>query len=76
MLSQELSKPLSQESSAISSMASTPVKKRKKRSKITKSPTALKYGYYLGTVRQTNDGKWVVTTFDMPDSVVKVLEDA
>ena len=76
MSSQESSKPLSQESSTISSMASTPVKKRKKRSKITKSPTVLKYGYYLGTVRQTNDGKWVVTTFDMPKSVVKVLEDA
>ena len=36
----------------------------------------MKYGYYLGTVRQTNDSKWVVTTFDMPESVVKVLEES
>ena len=36
----------------------------------------MKYGYYLGKVRQTKDGKWVVSTFDMLDSIVKVLEDS
>ena len=29
-----------------------------------------------GRYAKQNDGKWVVTTFDMPNSVVKVLEDA
>ena len=40
-LSQDSSRPSSQESSTISSMASTPIKKKKKHSKITKSPIAL-----------------------------------
>ena len=57
-------------------MASTPIKKKKKHPKITKSSIALKYGFMLGTVRQTKDGEWVVSTFDMPNSVIKVLEES